>query len=224
MSKPSNILVIAAHPDDEILGCGGTIVKHVTQGDKVITCIVCEGESHRNISQNNGDFTEKAAKILGVSKTILLGFPDQKLDTIPIVNLITKLEEIINVYKPNIIYSHSMCDINMDHKILFEAMLVAARPMAKHIKTIYAFDTSSSTEWGYPRSFIPDTWVDISEYLDTKLKAMECYKTEINKYPHPRSIKALRNKALTAGNQCFMDKAETFMTIRRCIRNTDKHI
>lgn len=218
----NNILVIVAHPDDEILGCGGTVAKHVSQGDNVTICIVCEGESHRKISQDKGAFIDGAAKILGVINTIQLKFSDQKLDTIPLVDIVSKLEDVVNQSRPKIVYSHFKGDINKDHQIVFDAMLVATRPMLSYIRSIYAFNTSSSTEWGYPRSFIPDTWIDISEYIDIKLEAMKCYKTEVEEYPHPRSIKALRNKATAEGNQCLMEKAETFMTIRRCIRSNDR--
>jgi len=219
-----NILVIAAHPDDEVLGCGGTIVRHVSQGDNVIVCIVCEGETIRNISQSSGRDILKANKILGVSKTTHLKMPDQKLDTISLVDIISKLENIIYKYKPNIIYTHHGGDINKDHKIVFDATLVATRPFLTYIKSIYTFSTVSSTEWGYPRSFIPDTWVDITKYLEIKLKAMSAYVTEIMEYPHPRSIESLINKAHAEGNQCCMEAAETFMTIRRCIRNDQKVI
>ena len=222
MSKKSNnILVIATHPDDEILGCGGTIAKHVNQGDKVVACIVCEGETHRDISQNDGDFTKKAAEILGISETFHFKLADQRLDTIPIVEVITKIENVINTFTPSIIYTHHNNDINKDHQIVFESMLVAARPTLPFIKSIYSFDTSSSTEWSYPRTFIPDTWVDISQYLGKKLEAMECYISEIKDYPHPRSLKALENKAISLGNQCLMNAAEGFMTVRKCVRPED---
>ena len=163
----NDILVIAAHPDDEVLGCGGTIAKHASQGDNVTVCIVCEGESHRKIIQDDWGFIDKAARILGVLNTIQLKFPDQKLDTIPMVDIVSKLEDVVKKCRPKIVYSHFKGDINKDHQIIFDAMLVATRPMMSYIRSIYAFDTSSSTEWGYPRLFIPDTWVDISEYIQS---------------------------------------------------------
>lgn len=219
--KLNNILIVATHPDDEILGCGGTIAKHVDQGDNVIACIICEGETHRGISQNDGNYTKKAAEILGISEVIHSKLPDQMLDTIPIVNVIAKIEDAVNTFKPAIIYTHHNNDINKDHQIVFESVLVAARPTLSFIKSIYSFDTSSSTEWSYPRTFIPDTWVDISQYLGKKLEAMECYISEIKDYPHPRSLKALENKAISLGNQCLMNAAEGFMTVRKCIRPED---
>jgi LmbE family N-acetylglucosaminyl deacetylase len=219
-----NILVIAAHPDDELLGCGGTLAKHSANGDVITSCIVCEGESLRGISQNNGQYTEQAASILGIQNTIHLKLPDQKLDTIPIVDVIVKIEKIINSVKPEIIYTHHNNDVNEDHKIVFNATLVAARPLLDYIKAIYSFYTSSSTEWGYPRNFNPDTWVDISNYLNLKLEAMNCYKTELKSYPHPRSLKSLKYNSYHEGSKCLMESAESFMTIRRCIRDDQEII
>ena len=217
----NKILVIAAHPDDELLGCGGTVALHKLNGDDVVFVIVCEGDSLRydNASTFHQDQIYSAAKILGVSQVHSLKYPDQKLETILLTDLIQSLIDIISEYKPNIIYTQYGGDINRDHKILFEAVQVASRPTEKYIDTIYAFDTASSTEWAFPRNFIPDTWVDISKTLDTKLKAMQCYKSELRDYPHPRSIKALQYKAYAWGNQVLVDAAEVFMTIRKIVRN-----
>jgi len=219
-----NILVVAAHPDDELLGCGGTLAKHKSQGDIITSCIVCEGESMRGISQNDGKYIQEAASVLGIKNTVHLKMPDQKLDTLPIVDITKKIEKVIEKYKPDVIYTHHHNDVNKDHEIVFNATLVAARPLIDHIKAIYSFYTSSSTEWGYPRDFVPDTWVDISMYLDTKLKAMKCYETELKDYPHPRSLKALKYRAHSEGTKCLMESAEAFMTIRRCIRDDQKII
>tara|TARA_B110000438_G_C15555582_1_gene538909 strand:+ start:44 stop:697 length:654 start_codon:yes stop_codon:yes gene_type:complete len=212
------ILVVAAHPDDELLGCGGALRKHVVNGDTVIACIICEGESHRNISQKGGEFTDKAADIIGISKVVKHTFPDQKLDTLPLVDIISVIEKLVKQFKPNIVYTHHGGDINKDHKILFEALLVATRPMLEFIEKIYAFETLSSTEWGSPQTFIPDTWIDITDHLDVKLDAMRCYETEVREYPHPRSIKAIKYKAYSRGSEVCMKSAEAFMTIRSCVR------
>jgi LmbE family N-acetylglucosaminyl deacetylase len=219
MSK--NVLVIAAHPDDEILGCGGVVALHTKKGDHVTSLIVCEGDSLRydDISQIHQDQIFEAAKVLGVNDVRSLKFPDQKLETVVLTDLIEPILEIIREIKPQIVYCQYGGDVNRDHQILFEAILVATRPTELFIETVYAFDTASSTEWGYPRSFNPDTWVDISSTLDVKLSAMAKYKTELRNYPHPRSLKALKNKAYSAGNQHLMGAAETFMTIRRTKRN-----
>jgi LmbE family N-acetylglucosaminyl deacetylase len=217
----NNVLVIGAHPDDEILGCGGTTALHANNGDNVMNVIVCEGESIRykneDINQRKSAF--EAAEALGVQNVEFLNFPDQKLDTFTLTDIITPLERIINEFKPNIIYTQYGGDINRDHELLFKAVLVATRPMEKFIKNIYAFDTASSTEWGFPRNFEPDTWVDISSTLNKKLEAMKCYESEIREYPHPRSLKSLKYRAKAWGNQSLMDAAEVFMTIRKVSRN-----
>ena len=215
------ILVVAAHPDDELLGCGGTIALHTRAGDKVTTVIASEGESLRYGKEGVGQnlHIKSAARILGVEDTRLLGFSDQRLDTITLVDLITPLEEVVREVRPRIVYCQHGGDINRDHQLLFKSLLVATRPTEPFIQSIYAFDTASSTEWAYPRTFIPDTWVDISTTLQVKLDAMACYKSEIRDYPHPRSLQALEYRAKAWGNQSCLDTAEVFMTVRRVIRN-----
>jgi len=214
------VLVIAAHPDDEILGCGGTIALHTRSGHNVTSVIVCEGESLRYGKSGVGQniHTQKAAKTLGVIDVRLLNFPDQKLDTFTLTEVITPLEEIVREIKPDIVYCQYGDDINVDHQLLFKALLVATRPIEKSIEAIYAFDTASSTEWAYPRTFAPDTWVDISKVLDIKLAALSNYKSEMRPYPHPRSIKALRYRANAWGNIVCVEAAEVFMTIRSIFR------
>ena len=175
------VLVIAAHPDDELLGCGGTVALHTANGDEVTSVIVCEGESLRygedGVEQK--DHIREAGKVLGVKEVRTLGFPDQKLDTFTLTEIITPLEKLVDEVKPNIVYTQYGGDINRDHELLFKAMLVATRPMEEFIQAIYAFDTASSTEWAYPRKFTPDTWVDITSTLQKKLDAMACYKSEV---------------------------------------------
>jgi LmbE family N-acetylglucosaminyl deacetylase len=214
------VLCIAAHPDDEVLGCGGTLALHARNGEPVTIVIVCEGESLRygpdGVGQNS--HIRQAAARLGCSSLHHLGFPDQALDTIRLTNLIAPLEKIVREVRPRIVYSQYGGDVNRDHHILFQAMLVATRPTELSIESVYAFDTASSTEWAYPRTFVPDTWIDISITLDAKLAAMACYESELRPYPHPRSLKALEYRARAFGNQVCMDAAEVFMTVRRLMR------
>jgi LmbE family N-acetylglucosaminyl deacetylase len=215
------VLVVAAHPDDEVLGCGGTVALHVRAGDHVTSVIVCEGESLRYGTEGVGQSGDmaRAARTLGVADVRTLKFPDQRLDTLSLVEVITPLEQIVRDVRPQVVYCQYGGDINLDHQQLFRALLVATRPVEEFIEAVYAFDTASSTEWAYPRTFIPDTWVDISATLETKLAAMACYKSEVREYPHPRSIEGLRNRARAWGNQCCLDAAEVFMTVRRVMRN-----
>ena len=219
MSRP--VLVIAAHPDDELLGCGGTAALHARAGDEVTAVIACEGESLRygpaGVGQNG--HMQRAAGTLGLKDVRQLAFPDQRLDTMPLTELITPLERIVREVRPAIIYCQYGGDVNRDHQVLFQAVLVAARPTEPCIEAVYAFDTASSTEWAFPRSFTADTWVDISETLETKLAAMACYESEVRPYPHPRSLEALRYRAKAWGNQHCLDAAEAFMTVRRTLRH-----
>ncbi|MDG2127386.1 MAG: PIG-L family deacetylase [Fuerstiella sp.] len=215
------VLVIAAHPDDELLGCGGTVALHTQAGDEVTSVIVCEGESLRYGEDGVGqtDHIQEPARVLGVKEARTLKFPDQKLDTFTLTEIITPLEQAVQDTRPHIIYTQYGGDINRDHELLFKAMLVASRPTEDFIEAVYAFDTASSTEWAYPRTFIPDVWVDITSTLQTKLDAMACYESEVRAYPHPRSLDALANRSAAWGNQCCMKHAEVFMTVRRTLRN-----
>ena len=210
------VLVVAAHPDDEILGCGGTVAKHVNNGDVVSAVIVCEGESHRSYGKdtNQASSINNSARIIGFNKVYHLALPDQKLDTLPLVSVIKPIEEVISQVKPNVIYVHWGGDLNRDHQIVFESLMVSARPINSTVSEIYAFETSSSTEWAFPRGFNPDTWVDISAFIEIKLQAFECYESELRDYPHPRSLRALRVKADAWGSQCCLESAEVFMTVR----------
>ena len=215
-----SVLVIAAHPDDEVLGCGGTVALHTKSGDRVTSVIACEGESLRYGVGGVGqaEHTRRAAKTLGVCDVRTLGFADQRLDTITLTELITPLEQVVREVRPSIVYAQYGGDINRDHELLFKALLVATRPTENSIEAVFAFDTASSTEWAFPRSFVGDTWVDISSTLEQKLAAMACYESEVREYPHPRSIEALRYRAKAWGNRACMDAAEVFMTVRRSLR------
>lgn len=215
-----NVLVIAAHPDDELLGVGGTIALHSGAGDRV-TCVVAAAGNLKHDSDGAKGVhaqAQRAASLLGVHELKLLDFPDQGLDRFSLVDIISPLEEIMETVRPNVVYLQYGYDINRDHQILFQAALVATRPMQQFIQAIYAFDTVSSTEWAYPRSFAPDTWVDISTTLERKIEAMACYETELRDWPHPRSLHSLRVKAESAGSQVVSGAAECFMTIRRVLR------
>lgn len=215
------VLVIAAHPDDEVLGCGGTIALHVKAGDHVTAVIVCEGESLRYSATpcNMTADTMRAAQTLGTHAVRFLEFRDQRLDSVPLTDVIMGLEKIIREVRPHLVYCQYGGDVNRDHELLFKASLVATRPTEDVIEAVYSFDTASSTEWAYPRTFVPDMWVDISETLETKLAAMACYRTETREYPHPRSLQGLDYRARAWGNQSCLNAAEVFMTIRRIVKH-----
>ncbi|RAX01871.1 MULTISPECIES: PIG-L deacetylase family protein [unclassified Photorhabdus] len=221
VNKNIRVLVIAAHPDDEILGCGGTVALYRKMGISVTSVIFCEGVSLRYTDQEIDmySFAQNAANKLGVTDIRYLNFPDQRLDQFNLIEIIRPLEEIIKEIRPTIIYCQYGGDINYDHELLFKATLVAVRPIEEYIKAVFAFDTASSTEWAYPRTFIPDTWVDITSTLEMELQAMACYITETRDYPHPRSLEALRNRAYSWGNQVCSPASEVFMTVRSICRD-----
>ncbi len=212
----SKVLVIAAHPDDELLGCGGTLIKHVENGDEVRALLVCEGESLRyqgDVGQASA--TEQAAAIIGFSQVVRCDFPDQRLDTFTLVDIIKPIEQMVDSYRPDIVYVQNGGDINRDHQIVYEAASVALRPTADSVKEIYTFYTVGSSEWNYPTAFVPNVWVDIEHQLEKKIEAFCCYQSEVREYPHPRSVQALRNLAAYTGNQCCKKAAESFMLIRK---------
>ena len=219
--EPRSVLAIVAHPDDEVLGCGGALALHVDAGDTVAAVIACEGESLRYGAGevHQAEHIRAAAKTLGFSAVHHLGFADQRLDTLSLVELITPLEKVLRETSPQIVYCQYGGDINRDHNILFQAVLVATRPVVDSLRAVYAFETASSTEWAYPRTFIPDTWVDISTTLERKIQAMACYESEVRAYPHPRSLESLRHRAAYWGNQVCVPAAEVFMTIRRVLQH-----
>jgi LmbE family N-acetylglucosaminyl deacetylase len=220
MSKTS-VLVIAAHPDDEVLGCGGAIGLHRDAGHSVTVVIATRGRSAEDSVSGQPQFTYTAAamKVLDVTDFRFLGFPDQRMDTFGLTDIITPLEQIVREIQPSVVYLQYGGDVNHDHNVLFRAALVALRPQEEFLRTIYTFDTASSTEWAYPRTFIPDTWLDVTTSLDRKLAAMACYEPELRPFPHPRSCEALRHRAAAFGSMCCMQAAEIFMTVRRTIRN-----
>ena len=218
---PAKVLVIAAHPDDELLGCGGTVARHTRAGARVTSVIVCEGESLRYGPAGVGQrsHVERAADVLGVQDVRMLAFPDQRLDTYTLTDVIGCLEQIVKDVQPQVVYGQFGGDVNRDHQLVFQALLVATRPTESFIETVYAFDTASSTEWAYPRTFVPDTWIDIGDTLDTKIRAMACYESELREYPHPRSLEALKYRARAWGAQVCLEAAEVFMTVRRVSRS-----
>ena len=189
-----------------------TIARHVSSGDVVHVVIACEGESVRysNLNQNLNSASSQASSILGVDRLHFLEFPDQQLDTLCLLDINKKLGLIIDSFMPTVVYTHSHTDINSDHKILFDSVLVCARPTNSKIHSIYSFETASSTEWGFPRSFQPDTWINIEPFLSIKLEAMKAYISECRSFPHPRSIDSLVYRAKYFGSQVLQDSCEVF--------------
>ena len=221
----SKVLVVAAHPDDEVLGCGGTIAKLSPNVD-IYTLILGEGITSRDISDEEKKEelkelkkqSEEANKILGVKKVFFENFPDNKFDTVPLLDIIKRIEDYISKIKPDIIYTHHYGDLNVDHRITFNAVLTACRPQENSIvKMIYTFEVLSSTEWNNQTQcniFIPNTYIDILKTIDKKLEAMQCYKGEIRDYPHPRSLEGMKILAQKRGLEVGLKFAEAFCLLR----------
>ena len=208
------VLVVAAHPDDEVLGVGGTILKHVEKGDSVYVCIVTkayEPEWSKKYMAKKIEEQKKIDKLLGIKKRFNLDLPTVRLNTIPTGEMNKKISCLVDDLRPDIVYTHFAGDLNDDHSIIFKACMVAARPPRK-IKLL-CFDTLSETEWG-DRPFLPNAWVDIEKYIDKKIVAFKIYRSEVKKYPHPRSPEGILISAKKRGMEMCMRYAEAFMIIR----------
>ncbi|MCP4218891.1 MAG: PIG-L family deacetylase [bacterium] len=223
MSK--RVLIIAAHADDEILGCGGTAARLAREGCEIHTAILGEGITSRDDSRKREDHEAeiaglkqqvgKANGLLGIKEVCCYDLPDNRFDSVPLLDVVKIVESLKEQVKPDIIFTHYQNDLNVDHQVTFKAVLTATRPMVGEIvKEIYAFEVLSSTEWKYPLSFQPDCFYDISATLDLKVRAMEVYKDELRDYPHPRSSKGIRLNAETWGMKVGVPFAEAFKTIR----------
>ena len=217
------ILVVAAHPDDEVLGCGGTLLRHASSGDTVSALIVAEGITSRlsvDDAKQLGELrkaSNKSADILGLSEITYLGYPDNKLDSITFLDIVQSIESYVHKIKPDIIYTHFDNDLNIDHKITSNAVLTACRPINKcSVKFIYAFETLSSTEWYNTSSqnFRPNHFVNISKHLESKINALKAYDIEMRAFPHPRSYKSVKALAEFRGSIVGYNAAEAFMVIR----------
>lgn len=224
----NKILVIAAHPDDEVLGVAGTIKKLVNKGDKAYCAILGEGLTSRGINRkdtpqeeisNLHHQTMQAANIIGFEEVFFSNFPDNRFDSVDLLDIIKEIEKIICQIKPNIIYTHHYGDLNIDHRKTFEAVITACRPVGHYcVKEIYCFETLSSTEWNFQygdNTFKPNLFIDIEDTLHAKLDAMACYKSELGDYPHPRSIKALEIASARWGTVIGRQFAEAFELIRK---------
>lgn len=217
----NNILVVAAHPDDEILGVGGTILKHINNNDTVSILILGDGETSRGVNINirkREEQAEKVAQAFRVENIFLEKFPDNKFDSVPLLQIIKKVEEIIYQIKPNIIYTHCQNDLNIDHQLTFRAVLTVCRPQPDFfVKKILTFETLSSSEWqikDQSHIFCPTEYVDIVEFIDKKLKILKNYDGELREYPHPRSIEGVKILAQYRGMEIGCKFAEAFQIIR----------
>ena len=216
-----NVLVLAPHPDDEVLGCGGTICRHVAAGDSVTVLVATRGTrelySDEGVERVRAE-ARRAHKVLGISETRFLDFPAPALDTVPRYKLASAIAEVLNELKIEQLYIPHHGDIHADHFHLHHAALVAARPL-EHcpVRRILAYETISETEWAPPQGdlvFYPTVFVDISEHLDRKLEAMSCFESQLAPPPSARSLRTITALAQFRGSTIARDAAESFMLIR----------
>lgn len=219
------ILVIAAHADDEALGCGGTIARHAEAGDEVAVVFVADGVESRPAA-GSGDLDRRqqaamaATRCLGVRDTRFHLLPDNQLDSVPLLRIARIVEDEIARHCPEVIYTHSAFDLNVDHRLLAEAVVVATRPAAgAGVRAVYGFEVLSSTEWAFSSAgtFRPQRFVDISAQLDRKCEALACYADEMRDFPHPRSEKAVRALAAYRGATAGVEAAEAFVVYREIV-------
>jgi LmbE family N-acetylglucosaminyl deacetylase len=221
------VLCICAHPDDEALGCGGTLALHAKRNDAVTVCFMTDGERARTgATAANVTGRRKAAEAacgaIGVRSLEFARFPDNQLDTVPLLELAKHVETLADRHAPDIVYTHHGGDLNVDHRLTFQAVLTAFRPTGAHgtVVSILSFEVPSSTEWSRPEigpAFVPNHFVDISGTLDHKLAAIEAYAGEMRPFPHPRSPEALRSLAAWRGANAGVRAAEAFMLVRRVV-------
>lgn len=217
----AKILVVAAHPDDETLGCGGTIARHSFAGDEVHVVFMTDGVSARGSEDTQQAVKREHSKdcalaVLGVRASRSLGFPDNKIDAVPLLDVVQSLESAIASIAPEVIYTHHHGDLNVDHRIAFQAVMTACRPQPGcSVRKILCFEVVSSTEWaGGMLPFEPNVFVDIGPFWGKKLEALKAYEQELRAWPHARSLVHLDALSLHRGSCVGLQRAEAFRLVR----------
>ncbi|MBW7862681.1 MAG: PIG-L family deacetylase [Rhodocyclaceae bacterium] len=222
------VLVVAAHPDDEVLGCGGTLARHAAAGDAVHVLFLADGVAARTAggSVDPGaltarlDAAREAAAILGLAGVDALGLPDNRLDTVPLLDLVQAVERVLARLDPQIVYTHHHGDLNIDHRLAHQAVLTACRPLPGcSVHTLRCFEVPSSTEWQAPGAapFEPNLFIDVTATLDRKRRALQAYGAELRTFPHPRSIEAIEALGRWRGASAGLAHAEAFVVARQIV-------
>lgn len=223
------ILVVAAHPDDELLGEGATIRRLVDEGARAQALILAEGATSRSNTRAEADADElarlkanaqAAAQVIGFESVSFCGYPDNRMDSVDLLDVVKSVSRCVEEFKPDTIFTHHHGDLNIDHRIACEAVLTATRPMEDcFVKRVYAFETPSSSEWefGTLSTFIPNVFFDVTATLQAKMDGMACYTGESRPAPHPRSPEALRALAEYRGSIVGCTYAEAFQLLREVI-------
>ena len=214
------VLVIAPHPDDETIGAGGTIARHVARGDEVFLCIVTQAYSPpwpEGCVETARRQVEAVGRVLGIKRAFFLGFPTVKLNTVPNADLTRALQKVVQDTRPEVVYTSSANDVNQDHRIVFETTLVAVRPWpGSTIRRVLSYEIGYARHFGH-QMFAPNVFVDIESFLDRKLEAMKCYETELREPPHPRSLAGLELIARERGHSVGLRAAECFQLVREML-------
>lgn len=218
-----NIAAIFAHPDDEILGCGGAMAWHADKGDQVRILILATGLRSRGPSEDAAiaklrDQARKAASIVGAQKIEFADFPDNAMDSVPLLNVVKQVEAFFGGFRPDVVYTHHDGDLNVDHSVVHRAVATSLRPLPGSAPVeVLACEVNSSTEWGLPTQppFTPTDFFDIGRFLDRKIKALEQYEGEMRDWPHPRSSLGVQTLAHWRGSQCGVKAAEAYRLVRR---------
>ncbi|MFA9462554.1 PIG-L deacetylase family protein [Thiohalorhabdus sp. Cl-TMA] len=226
-----SILVVAAHPDDEVLGCGGTIARWALEGHTVRIGILAEGATSRDPERRQGDrkgelsalgkAAQEAGNILGAASVELLGLPDNRMDSLDRLEIVKSVEAWVERYQPSVVLTHYGGDVNIDHRRVHEAVITACRPQPDHpVSRFQFFEVPSSTEWqprGSGPAFEPDVFVDITETLEKKIEALRAYESEMRLWPHSRSLEGVRHLAHWRGATVGKGAAESFMLGRELL-------
>ena len=222
-------LIIAANPDDEILGCGGSIAKWTHEGNDVHILIMAEGATSRDFQRDRNvkqteisdlkSSAKAASKILGVKSIDFADYPDNRMDSIDLLDVVKSVENKIDLIEPDVVITHHIGDLNIDHQIIHRAVTTACRPQPNQfVKFLLSFEVASSTEWQSPSAnlnFNPNWFEDISSTLNLKLNALEVYSSEMRDWPHSRSLKAVDHLAKWRGATVGIEAAEAFMLIKK---------
>ena len=211
-----NILVIGAHADDEVVGMGATI-KKLSKKNKIFLCIITDGTTaqydDKKMIKVRRDACMKSSKLLGISKVKFLDFSDMGLDTISQLEINKELEKVIEDYKPKVVYTTPSHDLHKDHQLVFDSTLVVTRPHSSSVKQLLSYECPGPVK----QPFQPTVYQNIEKEFSYKLEAFKMYKSEVMKFPHPRSIKAIENLAVQRGVECSLKKAEAFQLIRSIV-------
>ncbi len=220
----TKVLVVVAHPDDEVLGCGASLARHIAEGDEVKVVFLADGVSAREGKLEHLPDRRLAARLacqeLGVDDLVFNEFPDNQLDTLPLLQLAKAIERQLSSFQPDLIYTHYRDDLNVDHRAVCEAVMTACRPQpGASVREVRCMEVLSSTEWRFDRhsAFTPTLFVTVEKFLDKKLSALSRYDQEMRAFPHPRSQKAVTSLAALRGSIVGVEAAEAFDVLYRIV-------